>query len=161
MRRFLAHFLPASLLMLAACGGGEENPARSQPAASAPPAASPTDAVETVAFPLGEQNRSGDSGSATLKGGDRGFTVTLTVKRSAHSGPAHIHSVTCGQYRAMKDFDAQYATVERNLSDVVDGKSRTRVDEPLSEYRNAAYSINVHSYDGGFPVVACGNIPTG
>ena len=61
----------------------------------------------------------------------------------------------------MKDFDAQYATVERNLSDVMHGRSRTRLDEAMSQFRTAGHSINVHSYDAGFPVVACGNIPQG
>ena len=153
MRRFRAQFLLVFLSGLAACGGGDE------PLAPAPSAAPTAKADQTVAFPLGEQNRSGSSGTARLKGGDGGFTVTLALKRPGNSGPAHIHNVTCEKYRAMKDFDAQFATVETTLSDVVDGKSRTRVDSDLSQYRTAGFSINVHSYDGGFPVVACGDIP--
>ena len=94
----------------------------------------------------------------TLKGGDRGFTVSLAMKpRRDH--PAHIHNVTCKEYRAMKDFDAQFATVEVALRDVANGKSKTAVDAPLSNYRSGGFSINVHSYTGGFPVVACANIP--
>jgi hypothetical protein len=154
MRRQLVHLLPASLSVLVACGGGEEAPAPTRPAAP------PANADETVAFKLGEENGSGSSGTATLKGGDRGFSVILAVKRPKNSGPAHIHNVTCEQYRAMKDFDAQLATVEEALSDLADGKSRTRVDNPLSQYRTAGFSINVHSYAGSFPVVACGDIPT-
>jgi hypothetical protein len=159
MRRSLAHFLPASVFFLVACGGGEERPERAQSPAPPAPSASPAPAAETIALPLGEQNRSGRSGTATLRGGNRGFTVTLALRRPQHSGPAHIHTVSCEQYRAMKDFDAQYATVERNLRDLVDGRSRTRLDEPLSQYRVGGYSINVHSYAGEFPVVACGDIP--
>ena len=87
-----------------------------------------------------------------------GFTVNLVVKpRGDH--PAHIHNVTCSEYRAMKDFDAQLATVDTTLKDVASGKSKTSVDAPLSGYRTGGFSINVHSYSGGFPVVACASIP--
>jgi hypothetical protein len=50
--------------------------------------------------------------------------------------------------------------VSAPLKDVEDGRSTSRVDTALSEYRTG-YSINVHSTEGGFPVVACGDIPTG
>lgn len=155
MRRSLVFLLPGSLSVLVACGGGEERPA---PAART---ATPTQAAQTVVFELGEQHRSGSSGSAALTGGDRGFTVTLKVKHPKNAGPAHIHNVTCEQYRALKDFDSQLATVEVGLTDLARGRSTTRVDAPLSRYRTAEFSINVHSYAGAFPVVACGNIPRG
>ena len=161
MRRYLGPLVPASLVVLAACGGGDESPA---PARSAAPTATAAaaEADTTVAFKLREENGSGISGTARLKGGDDGFTVTLAAKRPRASGPAHIHDVTCADYRALKDFDAQLGTVSVPLADLVDGKSRTSVDKgPLSEYRTAGFSINVHSYEGGFPVVACGDIPTG
>ena len=61
----------------------------------------------------------------------------------------------------MKDFDEQFATVDVTLSDVAKGTSKTSVDAPLSDYRTGSFSINVHSYAGGFPVVACGDIPAG
>ena len=153
MRRHLAPLLTASLSLLVACGSEDEPsaPARAEP--------TPAKAAETVAFPLEQENRSGSSGRATLEGGDRGFTVKLVVKPPKNSGPAHIHGVTCEKYRAMKDFDAQYATIEVGLSDLVDGKAETRIDAALSKYRTGGFSINVQSYAGGFPVVACGNIP--
>jgi hypothetical protein len=113
---------------------------------------------ESVAFRLGEEHRSGRSGSVTMKGGDGGFTVALALKRKSDH-PAHIHNVTCDEYRALKGFDAQFATVDVALSDVAKGRSKTSVDAPLSNYRTGGFSINVHSYSGGFPVVACGNIP--
>jgi hypothetical protein len=151
MRRSLAPILTAMLCVLAACGGEDETPA--------PPVAPSAEADQTVAFPLGAENRSGASGTARLKGGGGGFTVILALKGPKHSSPAHIHNVTCEKYRAMKDFDAQFATVEANLSDVVDGKSKTRVETDMSKYRTAGFSINVHSYEGEFPVVSCGDIP--
>ena len=160
MRRYLGPLLPAGLVVLVACGGGDESPA---PAETAAPTATPVaaEADATVAFKLREENGSGISGTARLRGGDDGFTVKLAAKRPQTSGPAHIHNVTCEEYRALKDFDAQLGTVSMPLADLVDGKSSTPVDKaPLSEYRTGSFSINVHSYDGGFPVVACGDIPT-
>ena len=79
--------------MLVACGGEDEPsaPARAEP--------TPAKAAEKIAFPLEEENRSGSSGTARLEGDDRGFTVTLAVKPPKNSGPAHIHGVTCEEYR--------------------------------------------------------------
>jgi hypothetical protein len=150
----LALLLPVSLSVLIACGDGEEESAPAQTAAP------PAKADETVSFKLAEENRSGKSGTATLKGGDGGFSVTLKLKRGRGYNLAHIHTVTCEKYRALKDFDEQYATVSVPLTDLEEGKSRSRVDSALSEYR-PGHSINVHSTEGGFPVVACGDIPTG
>ena len=159
-RRFVACFAPAGVCIFAACGGGDET---SAPARSNSPTATPTGtaaADETVAFSLAQEHRSGSSGTVTLKGGDRGFTVTLAV-RPKGDHLTHIHNVTCQEYRAMKDFDAQFATVDVALSDVENGKSKTSVDAPLSDFRTGGYSINVHDYTGGFPVVACADIPAG
>lgn len=154
MRGYLALLLLVSMSVLTACGGGEEESAPAKTAAPAPKA------DETVTFELAEENRSGKSGTATLKSGDGGFTVTLELKRARGHNPAHIHAVTCKKYRALKDFDEQLATVSAPLTDLEEGKSRSRVDTALSEYR-PGYSINVHSTEGGFPVVACGDIPSG
>jgi hypothetical protein len=151
--RLCVALLLAAVSLLAACGEDEE------PAASAKTAAPAPKADETVEFELAEENRSGSSGTATLKGGDKGFTVTLTLKGRRAPSPAHIHTGTCKEYRALKDFDAQLATVGLPLTDVVDGKSRTETGTPLSDYRTDVFSINVHSTKGGFPVVACGDLP--
>ena len=148
------------MCFVAACGSGEEKAAPAQSAKATATATAVAAANETVAFPLKQEHRSGRSGTVTLKGGDKGFTVALRVKpKGGH--PAHIHDVTCQEYRALKDFDAQFATVDVALSDVEKGKSKTSVDAPLSDYRTGGFSINVHSYTGGFPVVACANIPAG
>jgi hypothetical protein len=152
MRRRVAPLL-AALSLLAACGEDDE------PAAPAKTATPAQKADATVAFKLAEENRSGASGTATLKGGEKGFSVTLTLKGRRDPSPAHLHTGTCKEYRALKDFDAQFATVALPLTDVVDGKSRTETGTPLSEYRTEVFSINVHSTKGGFPVVACGDVP--
>jgi hypothetical protein len=162
MRRHLAPFLLAPMLVLGACGGGEEASSGTDSAASAARSATPAaKGEEKVAFALKQENRSGASGAATLRGGGDGFTVVLAVKRPGMSGPAHIHDVTCQKYRALQGFDAQLATVDLPLTDLVDGKSTTRGDSGLSVYRTGEFSINVHSTEGGFPVTACGDIPPG
>jgi hypothetical protein len=161
MRRYLGPLLSAALVVLVACGEEDKSAA---PARTSAPTVTATAAKPdaTVAFKLREENGSGISGTARLNGADDGFTVVLAAKRPKASGPAHIHNVTCEKYRALKDFDAQLGTVSVPLIDLVEGKSRTSVDKaPLSEYRTAGFSINVHSYEGGFPVVACGDIPAG
>jgi hypothetical protein len=152
MRRRIAPFL-AALSLLAACGEGDESAAPAKTATPAPKA------DETVAVELAEENRSGSSGTATLKGGEKGFLVTLRLKGRRDPSPAHFHTGTCKQYRALKDFEAQLATVAFPLTDVVEGKSRTETGTPLSEYRTDVFSINVHSTKAGFPVVACGDVP--
>jgi hypothetical protein len=154
MRGRLALLLLVGMSVVTACGGGEEESAPAKTAAPAPKA------DETVTFEVAEENRSGKSGTATLKGGDGGFTVTLELKRPRGYNLAHIHTVTCEKYRALTNFDEQFATVSAPLTDLEEGKSRSRVDTALSEYR-PGYSINVHSTKGGFPVVACGDIPSG
>jgi hypothetical protein len=159
-RRFVACFVSAGLGLLAACGSGDEKAAPARSAAQTATATATSAADETVAFALEQEHRSGSSGTVTLKGGDREFAVALAMNPK-RDHPAHIHNVTCNQYRALKDFDAQYATVEVTLTDVAKGKSKTAVDAPLADYRTGGFSINVHSYAGGFPVVACGNIPAG
>ena len=41
------------------------------------------------------------------------------------------------------------------------GQGGDQVAAALAKYRTGGFAINVHSYAGGFPVVACGNIPAG
>jgi hypothetical protein len=158
-RRFVACFGSAGLCLLAACGGGDEKPAAraAAPTASATAKAMPD---ERFAFALEEEHGSGRSGTVTVNGGDGGFNVALAVEPKRDQ-VAHIHNVTCREYRAMNDFDAQLATVELNLRDVANGKSKTSVSARLADYRTGGFSINVHSYRSGFPVVACGDIPAG
>jgi hypothetical protein len=153
-RRHVASLLPAGLCSLAACGGGDEQPAPERPAATQ------ASADEMLVIRLKKENRSTTRGTATLKGGDRGYHVTLAV-RPKRDHPAHIHNVTCEEYRATKGFDAQLATVAEPLTDLDKGRSETSVEAPLSRVRTGSFSINVHSYEGGYPVVACVNIPAG
>ena len=125
----------------------------------APPAATPGKAAKTLALRLEEENRSGALGAATIKGDEHAISVTLQVEPAGRRYHAHIHDVSCAEYRRMTSFSEQFATVAEGLSDVVDGKSTTDVAAPLSRYAKPGFSINVHKYAGPYPVVACGDIP--
>jgi hypothetical protein len=69
--------------------------------------------------------------------------------------------LTCDKHRETKAFEAQLATVDTPLTDLEEGRSTTRVDTPLADFRPAGFSINVYSNQGGFPVVPCGGHPAG
>jgi hypothetical protein len=160
VRHLLAALLAVALAALAGCGGDDDAAAPADSAARATETPAPTAGpAEKVAFKLKEEHGSGKTGNATLRGGDDGLTVNVAIK--GYSGPAHIHNVTCDEYRALKDFDAQLATVDLPLPDLEAGRSRSQHDAELSAYRTGGFSVNVHSFEGGFPVVACGDIPAG
>ena len=108
---------------------------------------------------LGEQNGSGESGTATLTAerrpdqgrprhpdpvGDDGVRVPQ---------PAHIHKGSC----AKLDPIPAYA-----LADVKDGASTSTVDVKLDDLRDGAFAINVHKSAAEIQTyVACGDIGTG
>jgi len=114
-----------------------------------------------VAVRLKEENGSGNMGRATLRPGSDGFTVVLRTNPRRLDYHAHIHDVSCADYRRIKDFDAQLATIAEGLRDPAKGKSATDIAKPLASFRTAGYSINVHDLDPTFTVVACGDIPAG
>jgi hypothetical protein len=66
--------------------------------------------------------------------------------------------VSCERYRRMNDFSAQLATLTEGLSNVVGGRSKSDLREPLSSYTRADFSINVHEFASPYPVVACGDL---
>jgi hypothetical protein len=78
---------------------------------------------------------------------------------TGESNPAHIHNVTCAQYRAMSSFSARLATVEDGLNALDHGRSETVVAVELSARTNGRYSINVHKPAHPYDVIACGDIP--
>ena len=102
---------------------------------------------------LGQQNGSGESGSATLtKVGDRTKVVINLQSSSATaiSQPAHIHKGSC----AKLDPTPQYA-----LTNVRAGKSTTTVNAKLDDLRKGSYAINVHKSMADLKTyVACGDI---
>jgi hypothetical protein len=149
------------VLGLVGCGDDESERAASQ---GNPEAAA-------VTFALHEENHSGHNGKASLEaaeatasvpGGGKhdGMRVTITISPDTGAGnPAHIHDVTCAQYRAMGSFDEQLATVEDGLSALDHGRSETVITTELGARTNGHYSINVHKPAHPYDVIACGDIP--
>lgn len=129
------------------------------------------DTAAAVTFPLNEENRSGRHGEATLQPGEEippgpggasgegmGVSIRITPD-TGESNPAHIHNVTCAQYRAMSSFGARLATVEDGLNALDHGRSETVVAVELPTRTNGRYSINVHKPAHPYDVIACGDIP--
>jgi hypothetical protein len=112
----------------------------------------------TVTVNLGEQNGSGESGTARLTAEGSKTKVVLDLRNpsammASETQPAHIHKGSC----AKLDPTPLYA-----LADVKDGKSISTVDVKLDDLRNGAFAINVHkSAQEIQSYVACGDIGTG
>jgi hypothetical protein len=121
-------------------------------------------AGEKTTIALRQQNRSGQSGTATLiEQADGTFTAKIRMSKPVRfPGPrqnAHIHNVTCAKYARMKSFNAQLATVVDWLSNLSRGRSTTHVSVPLAKRTTGRYAINIHEQNPPYTVVACGNIP--
>lgn len=116
-------------------------------------AAVPVSAQEQVTVQLGQQNNSGESGTAVLTpmGNQTKVTLNLTGAPSGVEQPAHIHPGTCAQL----DPKPQYP-----LNNVVDGQSETTLDVSLETLMSGSFAINVHkSMTEASVYVSCGNIP--
>ncbi len=100
---------------------------------------------------LAEQNKSGETGTATLFDGAKGLIVRLRLNGSDVDQPAHIHKGTCEKL----DPKPTWA-----LTTVHDGKSEKTIEGvTLAMLEKAPYAINVHKSTKEIPVyVACGNI---
>ena len=150
--RFVAAIAPVLglALVLAGCGGGDEQAAEATTAGVAP---------LTVA--LHAENDSGRSGEARLEQvGDDEMRVTVKMDRGpTRTNMAHIHNVTCAEYRAMDSFSDQLGTIEDTLRALRDGASETKVGAPLAERATGGYAINVHEPTDPYMVIACGDIP--
>jgi hypothetical protein len=107
---------------------------------------------------LGEQNGSGESGTATLTAvGDKTKVVIDLQSKSAMPGstsqPAHIHKGSCAKLDP---------TPKYGLTDVKAGKSTSTVDAKLDDLRNGDYAVNVHKSAAEIQTyVACGDIGKG
>jgi len=149
------HLLVLALVVLAACGGDDEERASGRSSAPLGPETGPGGAL-TV--PLVEENDSGASGRAILTSGGRSASVTIELNRDDGQYQAHIHDVSCERYRRMNDFSAQLATLTEGLTSVAGGRSESELTEPLSRYTRPGFSINVHEFGSPYPVVACGDL---
>ena len=107
-------------------------------------------------FKLGEQNKSGETATATILDGLNG---NLIVRVRTNGGPAeaqpiHIHRGTC----ATLDPKPLYP-----LKPVVDGMSETEVPNvTLAQFTKGNYAINVHkSVKEVATYVTCGDLKAG
>jgi hypothetical protein len=135
MRKGTCVIVLAILLLAAGCGGG----------------GSKSGSNETTVT-LGEQNGSGESGTATLteEGDKTKVVVDLQGASSTAAQPAHIHKGTCAKLNPVPEYP---------LSNVQSGKSTTTVNESLDELKDEAYAINVHKSAADLKTyVACGDI---
>jgi hypothetical protein len=106
-----------------------------------------------VTVTLGEQNASGESGTATLTAEGDKTKVVIDLQGNSSAQPAHIHKGSCA------DLDA---TPEYPLADVNGGTSTTTVDAKLDDLRDGAFAINVHKSAAEIETyVACGNVGEG
>lgn len=148
MQRWL--LLGALLLLpvvaLAACGGGSNS--------SGDEAASDgATSSDEVVVELAEENGSGESGTATLTAmGDQTQVVLELTNPTTNSQPAHIHEGSCGP--------ALNPEPLHGLTNVIEGRSETVVNRPLSELTAGGLAINIHQSNAELEkFVACGNLP--
>jgi hypothetical protein len=137
--------LSPALLALAGCGGDDEG------AATTPAAATDTGGGEAVEIALGEQNGSGQSGTATLEAAGDGMTkVTIELSNPpADPQPAHIHTGAC----------PDVGDVAHALDNVEGGTSETDVPVTIEDLQAGDFAVNVHKSEAEADVyVACGDI---
>jgi hypothetical protein len=103
----------------------------------------------TIVVPLGTLNGSGESGTATLHAHGQKTVVTISLSGGSDiEQPAHFHAGTCDHYQPRPLYP---------LNDVVNGKSTTTVDVPISKLIGGDLIINVHkSYADIATQAACG-----
>lgn len=126
----------AATMALAGCGGEEEEAAGGG----------------EVTVELGEQNDSGQSGTATLTVAGEGMTkVVIELSNPpAEPQPVHIHPGSCADLNPQPDYP---------LANVEGGGSETTVQASLEELKDKAYAINIHKSEAEVETyVACGDI---
>jgi hypothetical protein len=109
-------------------------------------------AAKSVTVRLGQQNKSGESGTARLTPDGDKTKVVINLKGAPKgvSQPAHVHDGSC----AKLDPKPKYP-----LQNVVDGKSTSEVPAKLDSLVGGNLAINVHkSAEEAKIYVACGDI---
>lgn len=112
----------------------------------------PAAAQESVTIQLREQNGSGQSGTAVLtaEGNQTRVVVTLSNPPAGVAQPSHIHEGTCANLNPKPKYP---------LQSVMNGRSETVVDVPLSQLLAGQFAINVHKSQQEISTyVACGEI---
>jgi hypothetical protein len=111
--------------------------------------------AKSVTVRLGQQNKSGESGTARLTpaGDQTKVEINLKGAKKGMSQPAHIHDGSC----AKLDPKPKYG-----LQNVVDGKSTSEVPASIDTLTAGNLAINVHkSAEEVKTYVACGDIKKG
>ena len=106
---------------------------------------------DATTIALGEQNDSGQSGTASLIANGSQTWVVLSISPGAAgvAQPVHIHQGTC----------ADLGGVEYPLTALSNGVSVTNVDEAVTILLGGTFSINAHeSPDNAGTYVACGEL---
>ncbi len=101
---------------------------------------------------LAEQNKSGETGTATLYDGARGLIVRLRTNGDVDvDQPAHIHKGTCDKLDPKPTYP---------LTTIHEGKSEKTIEGvTIAQLEKSPYAINVHKSTKEIPIyVACGNI---
>ncbi|MFW6174478.1 MAG: hypothetical protein ACOC5K_01735, partial [Chloroflexota bacterium] len=107
---------------------------------------------EAVSFLLSPSNDSSQSGIATFTAEDEGTVAALRLDSGPKglAQPAHIHSGDC------RDLGA----VDTPLSEVIDGNSVTRIDQPVSTFLTGGFAVNVHRSRSQLDFyTSCGEVP--
>ena len=112
--------------------------------------------AEALTIALDEENKSGQSGWATLTARSGKTDVVLYITPgSLATELVHIHSGQCGA--------DTLGGVEHGLTSFVDGSgfSATTVDAPLSSLRTGDFAVNSHKKGEPGVYTSCGNISAG
>src|SRR3712207_2808569 len=96
-------------------------------------------------------------------GGGSGEALRVTVTLSTDTGErnhAHVHDVTCAEYRDMSSYSEHFGTVVDTLRDLNGGESDTVLrGVSVADRTTGRFSINVHKQAHPYDVIACGDIP--
>lgn len=127
----------ALIVVLIALYGGYRLIRLENSSALPPVSATPEVTVNEMTVNLAEENKSGESGTATLKETNGKITVTLNLIGFMKDivQPAHIHVGACPGVGAVK----------YPLTDIINGSSVTVLSATLAEIKqNLPLAINVH-----------------
>lgn len=141
-------------LFLAACGGGGGANTGSQQVKQMNPlhVAHNELAAHSLAINMGQQNNSGEAGSANVTDVKGGINVSVEIKQpKGASQPAHIHKGTCSKLDPAP---------WKPLKPVVDGKSFTHIaGVTVADLKKGKYAINVHKSANDLKTyVSCGDL---
>jgi plastocyanin len=114
------------------------------------PSAAPTGNSITVTLGPGRDGSQPGTATLTPQGNQTEVDINITPGAAGVPQPVHIHDGTCDTLGA----------VQYPLTNIVEGKSTTMVNVPLSSLLTGNFAINVHKSQAEINTyVACGTIP--